>query len=457
MKEYLKSYRLFVLIAALCTLAAAWLVIYRIRIEEPQKQIAVVTSWDDIELMKYFSDIPEEEWLAALKAGGLQAVMVPVGQLDDERITKPILDAGLEIAQVGGEADGGIYFFATKYDSLMKPRLSDSVKQTRETLPAGVVLPSIEESGSTLVLVENIMQTSSFVPRNYRLIHYEGNTAKCFWLNKAFACRYATLGYSGYEELVNMMFRAVIDRGMTVIWISPISDNWSMVNDPAAYTNMLKSLQSRIAPAGYTFGDPDAIPAFGMSPVLLAICGIGIMAACMTVLALIRQPKRRWIYWALFALLAVESVAAPFMFMDQQMQLLALLAAMAFPALAVLLLAKRLKDAPVGRHATVTRFAVTLLSCLAIVLWGCLYISAVQTTSLYLLVMRLFRGVKLSQLGVYGFSALVMAWVFLHHKGNSLRRDIGALSQGRPPRSDADDHGDRRRCDRRCCLRAAQR
>ena len=427
MKEYLKSYRLFVLIAALCTLAAAWLVIYRIRIEEPQKQIAVVTSWDDIEQMKYFSDIPEEEWLAALKAGGLQAVLVPVEQLDDEHITKPILDAGLEIAQVGGEADGGIYFFATKYDSLMKPRLSDSVKQTRETLPAGVVLPSIEESGSTLVLVENIMQTSSFVPRNYRLIHYEGNTAKCFWLNKAFACRYATLGYSGYEELVNMMFRAVIDRGMTVIWISPISDNWSMVNDPAAYTNMLKSLQSRIAPAGYTFGDPDAIPAFGMSPVLLAICGIGIMAACMTVLALIRQPKRRWIYWALFALLAVESVAAPFMFMDQQMQLLALLAAMAFPALAVLLLAKRLKDAPVGRHATVTRFAVTLLSCLAIVLWGCLYISAVQTTSLYLLVMRLFRGVKLSQLGVYGFSALVMAWVFLHHKGNSLRRDFLAL------------------------------
>lgn len=427
MKEYLKSYRLFVLIAALCTLAAAWLVIYRIRIEEPQKQIAVVTSWDDIEQMKYFSDIPEEEWLAALKAGGLQAVLVPVEQLDDEHITKPILDAGLEIAQVGGEADGGIYFFATKYDSLMKPRLSDSVKQTRETLPAGVVLPSIEESGSTLVLVENIMQTSSFVPRNYRLIHYEGNTAKCFWLNKAFACRYATLGYSGYEELVNMMFRAVIDRGMTVIWISPISDNWSMVNDPAAYTNMLKSLQSRIAPAGYTFGNPDAIPAFGMSPVLLAICGIGIMAACMTVLALIRQPKRRWIYWALFALLAVESVAAPFMFMDQQMQLLALLAAMAFPALAVLLLAKRLKDAPVGRHATVTRFAVTLLSCLAIVLWGCLYISAVQTTSLYLLVMRLFRGVKLSQLGVYGFSALVMAWVFLHHKGNSLRRDILAL------------------------------
>ena len=41
--------------------------------------------------------------------------------------------------------------------------------------------------------------------------------------------------------------------------------------------------------------------------------------------------------------------------------------------------------------------------------------------------MRLFRGVKLSQLGVYGFSALVMAWVFLHHKGESLKTDFFAL------------------------------
>lgn len=427
MTDTRKSFRIYALIAAVCTLAAVWLVIFRIRIEEPQKQVAIVTSWDDIQLMKYFSGIPEEEWLAALKEGGLYSVMVPVAQLDDASITGPIRDAGLEISQVGGEAEGGVYFFATKYDSLMKQRLSDSVKRTRETLPQNVILPAIEDSDSTLVLVENIMQTSSFVPRHYRLVNFTGDCAKCFWLNKAFACRYATLGYSGSEELVNMMFRAVIDRGMTVIWISPISSDWEMITDPAVYTEMLQALQNRIAPAGYTFGKPDAIPAFGMNPVLLAVMGVGIMAACMMVLTILWQPKRRWIYPALFAVLVAESVAAPFLFMDQQMQLLALLAAMAFPALAVLLLAKRLKDAPVGRHASVVTFCVTLLSCLAIVLWGCLYISGVQTTSLYLLVMRLFRGVKLSQLGVYGFSALVMAWVFLHHKGQSLKTDFFAL------------------------------
>ena len=428
MKEHLKPCRLFLLLAALCTLAAIWLVIFRVRVEEPQKQVAIVTSVEDIELMQYFSDLPETDWLAALKEGGVQAIMVPVAQMDDPSVTQPILDAGLEIAQVGGEAEGGIYFFATKYDTLMPQRLSDSVKRTRETLPSKVVLPSIEDTDSTLVLVENIMQTGSFVPRHYRLINYTGSMAKCFWLNKAFACRYAALGYSGSEELVNMMFRAVIDRGMTVIWISPLTDTHGYpVTDPNEYTIMLKSLQDRIAPAGYTFGYPDAIPTFTMSPVLLAILGIGIMSACMMVLTLIYQPKRRWIYRALFAALFVESVAATFLFIEQQMQLLALLAAMAFPALAVLLLAKRLKDAPVGRHASVLRFVVTLLSCLAIVLWGCLYISAVQTTSLYLLVLRMFRGVKLSQLGVYGFSALVMAWVFLHRKGSDLRDDFRRL------------------------------
>ena len=427
MTQNRKSFRIYALIAAVCTLAAVWLVFFRVRIEEPQKQVAVVTSGDDIQMMKFFSGIPEEEWLAALKEGGLYAVMVPVAQMDDETITGPIRQAGLEIAQVGGEAEGGVYFFATKYDSLMKQRLSDSVKLTRETLPASVVLPAIEDTDSTLVLVENIMQTSSFVPRHYRLVNFTGSCAKCFWLNRAFSSRYATLGYAGSEELVNMMFRAIIDRGMTVLWISPISENWEMINDPAAYTQMLRALQDRIAPAGYTFGAPDAIPAFEMDPFLLAVMGIGVMAACMMVLTILWQPKRRWLYPALFGLLAAESIAAPFIFLDQQMQLLALLAAMAFPALAVLLLAKRLKDAPVGQHASVLRFSTTLLLCLAIVLWGCLYISGVQTTSLYLLVMRLFRGVKLSQLGVYGFSALVMAWVFLHHKGESLKTDFFAL------------------------------
>ena len=37
----------------------------------------------------------------------------------------------------------------------------------------------------------------------------------------------------------------------------------------------------------------------------------------------------------------------------------------------------------------------------AITFWGCCYIGAILSGSEYLLVLRLFRGVKLSQLAVY--------------------------------------------------------
>lgn len=428
MKNQLHYRRLFAIIAAVCTLAAVWLVVKRIRVEEPQKHVAVVTSVDDIELLRSFSDATADEWLHALKEGGLQAVMVPEAQLDDTSVTKPILDAGLQIAQVGGKARGGMYFFAEKYDTLMFQRLSPSVKRTREAEDQKVILPSIENSGSTLVLVENIMQTASFIPRDYRLIHFNGSIAKCFWVNKAFEFRYGALGYDSSQEIVNMMFRAVIDRGMNVIWLGMVAtEDGHPVADPQEYTRMLQSLESRIAPVGYSYGFPDATPAFTMSPILLAICGLGIMSACMLVLCYLYTPKRKWLYPALFGVLALESIVAPFVLIELQMQILALLAALAFPALAVLLLANLLRQAPVGKHATIRAFAGTLLSCLAIVLWGCMYISAVQTTSLYLLVLRLFRGVKLSQLGMYGFSALVMAWTFLHREGNTLRADLRDL------------------------------
>ena len=97
---------------------------------------------------------------------------------------------------------------------------------------------------------------------------------------------------------------------------------------------MLRNFEARIAPAGYTFGAPDAIPAFGMSPLLLMICGIGIMAASMLVLEADLSAE------AQMALLGAVRHAgsgmcrmAPFVMIELQMQILALLAAMAFPRL----------------------------------------------------------------------------------------------------------------------------
>ncbi|HCE14932.1 MAG TPA: hypothetical protein DEQ37_07075 [Clostridiales bacterium] len=99
---------------------------------------------------------------------------------------------------------------------------------------------------------------------------------KGFWLNQTFRARYQTLGYSGAEEIVNMLYRAVVDRGMTVLWLTPLTDAaGETVAQPEVYTQLLQDLAQRIAPAGYSYGAITGIPAKTVSPVLLMLCGIG--------------------------------------------------------------------------------------------------------------------------------------------------------------------------------------
>jgi len=85
-------------------------------------------------------------------------------------------------------------------------------------------LDALRESGSTLVLIEDRNQTGCVLPDGYTLDGYTGSMVKGFWLNQTFRARYQTLGYSGAEEIVNMLYRAVVDRGMTVLWLTPLAD-----------------------------------------------------------------------------------------------------------------------------------------------------------------------------------------------------------------------------------------
>ena len=48
MKQFLHSYRLFLIVAALCTLAAFWLLGVRIGVEQTQRQVDVVVSYEDV-------------------------------------------------------------------------------------------------------------------------------------------------------------------------------------------------------------------------------------------------------------------------------------------------------------------------------------------------------------------------------------------------------------------------
>ena len=344
MKQFLHSYRLFLIVAALCTLAAFWLLGVRIGVEQTQRQVDVVVSYEDVCALSDASGIPVQDWLTQLADAGAHELLVTPAELADPDIMRAAQDAGLGTAQAGGLAQGGTYFFAARYDTLAAAGQT-GVDTDTEPLAQAQVLDALRESGSTLVLIEDRNQTGCVLPDGYTLDGYTGSMVKGFWLNQTFRARYQTLGYSGAEEIVNMLYRAVVDRGMTVLWLTPLTDAaGETVAQPEVYTQLLQDLAQRIAPAGYQYGSITGIPAKTVSPVLLMLCGIGVFAAAIVLLGVFVSLRARWLRALLFALGCAESVGGALLAPALQSTALALLAAIVFPCLAVAVLAAMLRE-----------------------------------------------------------------------------------------------------------------
>ena len=428
MKQFLHSYRLFLIVAALCTLSAFWLLGVRIGVEQTQRQVDVVVSYEDVCALSDASGIPVQDWLTQLADAGARELLVTPEELTDPDIVRAAQDAGLGTAQAGGLAQGGTYFFAARYDTLAAAGQT-GIDTDTEPLAQAQVLDALRESGSTLVLIEDRNQTGCVLPDGYSLDGYTGSMVKGFWLNQTFRARYQTLGYSGAEEIVNMLYRAVVDRGMTVLWLTPLTDAaGETVAQPEVYTQLLQDLAQRIAPAGYSYGGITGIPAKTVSPVLLMLCGIGVFAAAIVLLGVFVSLRARWLRVLLFALGCAESVGGTLLAPALQSTALALLAAIVFPCLAVAVLAAMLRESVQTRPGIGRYIGMTALGT-AITFWGCCYIGAILSGSEYLLVLRLFRGVKLSQLAVYAGGMLLLAMALLHTRGCTLREDLETLRQ----------------------------
>ena len=207
MKQHLHSYRLLLIAAAICTLAAFWLLGARIGVEQTQRQVDVVISYEDTVRLADASGVPVQEWLTQLADAGVRELLVTPDEQAEPDIVRAAQDTGLTLAQAGGLAQGGTYFFAAQYDTLATAGQT-GVDIDTEPLPQAQVLDALRESGSTLVLIEDKNQTGCVLPDGYTLDGYTGGMVKGFWLNQTFRARYQTLGYSGAEEIVNMLFTA---------------------------------------------------------------------------------------------------------------------------------------------------------------------------------------------------------------------------------------------------------
>lgn len=401
----------------------------RVQAESTQKQVETAISWQDVELLAKESNRSTETWLQGLREAGLYRVL-----LTDEEMARPdvvslVTEAGLETAQVGGIPEGGRYLYAALYDEKGSPGLKPGLLYETDSPPQEQVLAALKETGGVLVLMENEAQTADILPEGWSLTGWDGEIVKCFRLTDYLRGRYQVLGYDGAEEIVNICFRSVVDRGMTMAWLSPFLDReGNTVTELAVYQDTLRQLENRLGAAGYSCGEAVPVPNLTLSPLSLAMMGVGVFALAVVVLCRVLSIEKGLVAVILFAVGVIESFGGAFAAPELQRSSLALLCALVFAAAAVMWMGRQLGKLGQWRQRwPLGSYLVTVVLAAAIALAGGLYVAAILGTRDYMLILSLFRGVKLSQLGVYLFALVWLAWVLLHRPGNRLREDGRAL------------------------------
>ncbi len=417
MRDHQKTKRILIAVIIGCLFAAFWQLSCRIRVESAQKTVAPVISYDDLEALSDASGEEPTVWLSALKEAGLTAVILSENRMQDGDAVRTVQDSGLEIAQMGGAPSTGLYFLQADYDLTEEPSAS-----VQDAFPDG-------SFDGVLVLVENNRQTGFVLPPDFSVTEDTAPWAKCFYpYQNQYALRAAS-ELSDENEIENMLFRAVIDRGITVLWITPFGEGPNLESDLGIYTSLLERLGSRIVRAGYSFGMPAGMHPVRLSAPVLFLCGIGILAGALLLLCMVFDLDGR--VWAgLGALGIAESAVGTVLKPELQAMLLAFLASVVFPAIAIVIMNKKLYRSQDRSYGRLRLYAGSLFPGLAFVLIGCCYIGAVLGEWSYMLVLRVFRGVKLSQASVYLFSVVFSAVIW----SGFLNRD-GKLRLPKPDKS----------------------
>lgn len=224
---------------------------------------------------------------------------------------------------------------------------------------------------------------------------------RAFYLYPDFAARYAYLGYESYEEVENILYRAVTDRNVRVIWLTAMvnSQTGETITETETYNEMLSSLAERLSAHNIVIGDEfssitETVDTNTLAFLLIAIATIA--AGFLLLATLIKLSDK--IIILLFSLAVIGTLGILFIFNEYFVTLFALAVSIIFPCLAFYYLAINLRDlAECDTKSAIIYFIKTLIIAFSIAFVGCIFIAALQSHTDYLLAIKNFSGVKLSQ------------------------------------------------------------
>ncbi|MDO5040841.1 MAG: DUF5693 family protein [Peptoniphilus sp.] len=206
------------------------------------------------------------------------------------------------------------------------------------------------------------------------------------------------------QELTNVYYRAISERNIAVVFLTPFVKAQSAITDPELYGNVLSSLEVRMADKGYSVGDAQPVGSWNVNSLYKVPVALGSVAASLLLLNMVFNLPN------ILSLLifAVGAALSLLFFALGKMEgtgniLFNLNSIVVFPLISIcyilenykaIMLAK--KDAGLGKIFLVG--ARVLLTAILITMVGALHEVSFMSGTNYLVELNIFRGVKISQL-----------------------------------------------------------
>ena len=385
--------RAMLLCGLLCTLLLFGL---RLAGERQETQVAAAIRWTDAQTLSARAELSPEEWLRPLRAAGLQYLLLETEP--DAALLRLMEQLGLAYGG-DGTAMGGCAFVLPREDAPLTERFTP------------------------LALAEELSRRGVLRPAEFDPEEWSGLCVKTLYLYPSYADRCTAA--EGTQPVEDLLCRAVVDRGMRLLILTPLSQGQEApFSDPERYASLLSGVSARLAARGLTLGQGfSCVQAKTRLPLCWA--AFWLTAALWIGLAETLLPRLRpWEGWLCLAA-AVLSGALLWLRPVPALKLFALLCAVIFPLWLILALAKAL-SAPEKNARPLWRLALGgLAAVLGWSLLGGMSVSALLSARSFALGCTVFSGVKLAQ-GAPLLAALgLLLWLLRRElKQAGLRRAI---------------------------------
>ena len=383
---------LFWIMLAVGLVCSVILLFGRISAEEKSDAVACAVLYDDVLLLSGTDGRTAEAWLSDLKNAGVSYLVIT-----DENEAE-----GAVLANAAGMPTGRAGYTARSGDAFLIPPVPGRAA-------SGYDVPDSlgGEAAVPLALVENYDRTGVVMPEGFDPDSWDGPMVKTLYMYDVYACSYVPAEPACENE--NILFRAVTDRSMRLVIVTPLEyEGGGVVADPAAYEDMLNGLLERIADRGLTLGrDFSVLEAPALNRFLLA--GAVLLAVAMAVFFLtIVFPMKPMVQNILFVAGAAVSVGGGIVLPTLMQKLAAFGAAVLAPCFTAILLCRAYRWKGAERSQMVVRFIVLLAAVLGISVSGGLYVASLLGSRQYMLEFSVFAGVKLAQMIPLAVTAVLL-------------------------------------------------